>query len=81
MKALTRSEGHDTCPKISRMERDVNTGQRNSGETSFELDVTLGLLLGLRTIETLSDYITQHLLHLLNAERFCQLGKVSIWSP
>jgi hypothetical protein len=55
------------------MEQDVDPWQRNSNETLFELDVNFGPLLSLRTVETPSDHVTQH----LDAESFRQLVDVS----
>jgi hypothetical protein len=52
-------------------------GTTYGGKSAFELDVTFGHLLSLRSAEALSHDVTQHLLHRLHAISLRQLVQVS----
>lgn len=72
---LTSAERHDSGPQVARMERYVDTGKRDGGETALELDVALELLLLLGPFVGAIDDIPQHLLDLLDGELLGQLKK------
>jgi hypothetical protein len=63
---LTGSEWHYACPQITRMERHVNSGERNGGKSAFEFDKAFSflLLLGL-FVASFGDF-TQHLFYLVH---------------
>jgi hypothetical protein len=64
---LTGTERQDPGPEVTRMERHVNTGKRNGGETTVELDIAvLKLLLVEGLLVALLDDIGEHLLDLLD---------------
>jgi hypothetical protein len=63
---LTGSEWHDTCPQITRMERHVNTRERNGSKSSFELDKAFSLLLLLCLFEASFSNFTQHLFYFVH---------------
>lgn len=64
---LTGSEWHYTCPQITRMERHINTRERNGSKSSFELDKAFSLLLLGFFVASFGDF-TQHLFYLVNRE-------------
>lgn len=41
----TSTERQDTGPEIAQMERNIDPGKRDGSETTFQLDVSLSLLL------------------------------------
>ena len=73
---LTSTERHDTSPEVARVERHINTRERDSGEATLELDVTFGLLELLCALEAGLDDVKQHLLDLLDAELLSELRHI-----
>jgi len=59
------------------MERNIDSGKRNSCKATLQLDVTLQLLLLLSATVTLLDYVSKHLLDFLNGEGLGQLESFS----
>lgn len=55
------------------MERNIDTGQWNGGESALQLDVALTLLQLFGLGEARVDDVAKHLLHLLDSELLGQL--------
>ena len=70
---LTGSERHHACPQILRVERDVDTRERDGGETALEGDVAFLRLQLLRLSEAGVDNLAEHLLDLVDGELLGQL--------
>ena len=63
----TSSEGHDTGPKVTRMEGHIDTRKRNRSKSTLQFNVTLRSLLGLCLLEALLNNLTEHFLDLINS--------------
>ena len=59
------------------MERYVDTGERNGGETTLKLDASLRLLLLLRLLVARVDNLSKHRLDLVDSELLRQLETMS----
>ena len=72
---LTCAEGHDTSPKVARVEGDIDTGKGNGCESPLKLNVSFSLLLLLCLFEAGLDDLVKHLLDLLDSKLLGQLVK------
>ena len=70
---LTSTERQDACPQVAGVERHVDTGQRDGGEATLELDIALLLLKFLSLLEARVDDLAKHLLDLLDGEALGEL--------
>ena len=75
---LTCTERHDTGPEVATVERHVDTGERNGGETTLKLDASLRLLLLLRLLVARVDNLSKHRLDLVDSELLGELCEVSV---
>ena len=74
----TSSEGHDTGPKVTRMEGHIDTRKGNRSKSTLQFNVTLCSLLGLCLLEALLNNLTEHFLDLINSELLSKLKTKSV---
>lgn len=73
---LTSTEGQHTSPEVARVEGDIDTGKRNGGKATIELDVSLSFLLILCLGKARLNNLRQHLLDFLDGEALRELERL-----
>jgi hypothetical protein len=64
---------HDTRPKVTRVERNINAGEWYSGEAVFKHNIKVDLLLFDRTVIAAVGDVLLHILHFSEAKCLGQL--------
>ena len=69
----TSSEGHDTGPKVTRVEGHIDSWERNGSKSTLQLDVAFGFLEFLCFMEGVINDLPEHFFDLVHGESFCEL--------